>query len=55
MDNELLEMLKRIENKVDKQAQILKELQHCSQINKAEYDKINSNIAQVQGQLWKDN
>lgn len=36
MDKEILEILRRLESKVDENTQILRALEHSSQVNKAE-------------------
>jgi len=38
MDNEILDLLKSINNKLDEHTQILRTLEHTSEIHKAEID-----------------
>lgn len=51
MDKEILEILKRLESKVDENTQILRALEHSSQINKAEHDKMANDIAHIKGDV----
>lgn len=58
MDNEILEILKRLEsrfdgleNKVDENTQILRALEHSSQVNKAEHDNMSNDIAHIKGDV----
>ena len=51
MDNEILELLKTINNKLDEHTQILRSLEHVSEIHKAEIDKVNYTVARVEGEV----
>ena len=65
MDKEILEILKRIETKVDnleikvdnleakadEHTLILRALEHSTQANKAEHDKMFNDIAKIQGDV----
>ena len=51
MEKEILELLKTINNKLDEHTEILKSLEHTSEINKAEIDKVNHAIARVEGEV----
>lgn len=58
MEKEILEILKRLETKVDglEQGQkeiygIVKALEHSSEVNKAEVDKISNDIAHIKGDV----
>ncbi len=65
MDKEILEILKRLETKVDgletkidehtqilgEHTQILRALEHSAQVNKAEHDKMSNDIAKIQGDV----
>ena len=51
MDNEILELLKTINNKLDEHTQILRSLEHASEIHKAEIDKVNYTVAGVEGEV----
>lgn len=51
MDNEILELLKVINNKLDEHTQILRALEHSSEIHKSEIDKINYMVARVEGEV----
>ena len=53
MDNEILDLLKIINNKLDKHTQILRALEHASEIHKAEVDKVKVNytVARVEGEV----
>jgi len=58
MENEILELLKKIDNKLDNHKQILDEhtqilraLEHKSEVHKAEIDKANYAIARVEGEV----
>ncbi|MBX4261280.1 hypothetical protein KTC96_06670 [Clostridium estertheticum] len=49
MDNEILDLLKIMNNKLDEHTQILRTLVYASEIHKAEIDKINHTVARVEG------
>jgi hypothetical protein len=51
MDKEILEILRRLESKVDENTQILRALEHSSQVNKAEHDKMANDIAHIKGDV----
>ncbi|MBU3102333.1 MULTISPECIES: hypothetical protein [Clostridium] len=51
MDNEILDLLKIMNNKLDEHTQILRALEHASEIHKAEIDKINHTVARVEGEV----
>ena len=65
MENEILKILKNMQSdikeikddvkelkvQVKENAQILKALEHSSEVNKAEHDKIINNLAHVQGDI----
>ncbi|MBV1819364.1 hypothetical protein [Clostridium cochlearium] len=51
MDKEILELLKIINNKLDEHTQILRAVEHSSETNKSEIDKLNNTIARVEGQV----
>lgn len=65
MDKEILEILKRLENKIDEHTrilnqhtqvlnehtQILRALEHSAEVNKAEHDKLSNDIAKIQGDV----
>ena len=47
MDNEILDLLKIMNNKLDEHTQILRTLEHVSEIHKTEIDKINQDRKSV--------
>ena len=56
MEKEILELLKKMDTKIDKiemqvseNTQILKALEHSAEVNKAEHDKIIMDIANISG------
>ncbi|MGL5414577.1 MAG: hypothetical protein ACRDAU_02840 [Clostridium sp.] len=56
MDKEILDLLKKMDAKIDKieiqvseNTQILKALEHSSKVNKAEHDKIIIDVATISG------
>ncbi len=58
MDNEILELLKTINNKLDEHTkildehtQILRALEHASETHKADIDKLNHSVARVEGEV----
>jgi septal ring factor EnvC (AmiA/AmiB activator) len=51
MDKEILEILKRLESKIDENTQILRALEHSSQVNKAEHDNMANDIAHIKGDV----
>ncbi|MCB2356431.1 hypothetical protein [Clostridium estertheticum] len=51
MDNEILDLLKIMNNKLDEHTQILRALEHASEIHKEEIDKINHTVARVEGEV----
>ncbi|MBU3172509.1 hypothetical protein [Clostridium estertheticum] len=51
MDNEILDLLKIMNNKLDEHTQILRALELASEIHKVEIDKINHTVARVEGQV----
>ncbi|OAA92744.1 hypothetical protein [Clostridium coskatii] len=51
MDNEILDLLKTINNKLDEHTQILRSLEHASEIHKAEIDKVNYTAAKIEGEV----
>ena len=58
MDKEVLEILKRLETKVDEiqtqqqeDHQILKALEHKAEVNKAEQDKMSNDITHIKGDV----
>lgn len=58
MDKEILEILKRLESKVDgleegqkENIQILRALEHSAQVNKAEHDNMSNDIAHIKGDI----
>lgn len=65
MENEILEILKRmegrfdkfegrfdcLESKVDENTQILRVLEHAAEVNKAEHDKMANDIAHIKGEV----
>jgi septal ring factor EnvC (AmiA/AmiB activator) len=58
MDKEILEILKRLESKIDRVEsrqdetyQIVKALEHSAEVNKAEQDKISNDIAHIKGDV----
>mgnify|MGYP001573198394 FL=1 len=51
MDNEILDLLKIMNNKLDEHTQILRTLEHVSEIHKTEIDKINHTVARVEGEV----
>jgi septal ring factor EnvC (AmiA/AmiB activator) len=51
MDKEILEILKRLESKIDEHTQILRALEHSSEINKAEHDKMSNDIVHIKGDV----
>lgn len=51
MDKEILEILKRLETKIDEHTQILRALEHSAEVNKAEHDKMANDIAKIQGDV----
>lgn len=40
-----------LESKIDEHTQILRALEHSSQVNKAEHDKMSNDIAKIQGDV----
>lgn len=52
MDKEILEILKRMETKLDEHTEILRALEHSSQVNKAEHDQMSNDIAHAHN--WAD-
>lgn len=60
MDDKILEILKNIQVdikelkiQVSENTQILKSLEHSSEVNKAEHDKMSTDIAKIQGDTSK--
>lgn len=58
MDKEILETLKRLENKIDKienkqdeTYQIVRALEHSAEVNKAEQDKMANDITHIKGNV----
>lgn len=51
MDKEILEILKRLETKIDENTQILRALEHSAEVNKAEHDKMSNDIAHIKGDI----
>ncbi|MBZ9636606.1 hypothetical protein [Clostridium sp. FP1] len=51
MDNEILDLLNTINNKLDEHTQILRSLEHASEVHKAEIDKVNYTVARVEGEV----
>lgn len=51
MDSEILDLLKTINNKLDEHTQILRSLEHASEIHKAEIDKVNYTVSRVEGEV----
>lgn len=51
MDNEILDLLKTINNKLDEHTQILRPLEHAREIHKAEIDKVNYTVAKIEGEV----
>ena len=51
MDNEILDLLKIINNKLDEHTQVLRALEYASEIHKAEIDKVNHTVARVEGEV----
>jgi predicted nucleic acid-binding Zn-ribbon protein len=62
MDKEMLEILKRLETKIDQglnrletkldeHTLILRALEHSAQVNKADHDKMSNDIAKIQGNV----
>lgn len=58
MDKEILEILKEfkqefktINTKLDEHTQILRALEHSSEVNKAEQDKMGNDIAHIKGDV----
>ncbi|AQR97848.1 hemolysin XhlA family protein [Clostridium saccharoperbutylacetonicum] len=51
MNNEVLDILKRLESKIDKHTQILRALEHSAEVNKAEHYKMDNDIAKIQGDV----
>ena len=58
MDKEILEILKRLESKIDKiesrqdeTYQVVKALEHSAEVNKAEHDKMDNDIAHIKGNV----
>ena len=51
MDNEILDLLKTINNKLDKYTQILRSLEHANEVHKAEIDKVNYTVARVEAEV----
>lgn len=51
MDKEILEILKRLESKVDENTQILRALEYSAKVNKAEQDKIVNDISHIKGDV----
>ena len=46
MDNEILDLLKTINNKLDEHTQILRSLEHAREI-----DKVNYTVAKIEGEV----
>lgn len=58
MDKEILEFLKEfkeefkiLNTKLDENTQILRALEHSSQVNKAEHDKMDNDIVHIKGDV----
>jgi primosomal protein N'' len=51
MDNEILDLLKTINNKLDEHTQILRALEHASEVHKSELDKVNYAVARLEGEV----
>lgn len=58
MDKEILETLQRLENKIDKieirqdeTYQVVKALEHSTEVSKAEHDKITNDMAHIKGDV----
>jgi hypothetical protein len=51
VNNEVLDILKRLESKIDEHTQILRALEHSAEVNKAEHDKMANDIAKIQGDV----
>jgi hypothetical protein len=51
MDKEILEILQRIEIRLDENTQILRALEHSAEVNKAEHDKMNNDIIHIMGDV----
>lgn len=51
MENDILELLKIMNSKLDEHTQILDALKHASEIPKAEIDKVNDLIARVESEI----
>ncbi|EPY2273649.1 hypothetical protein ACXAUS_002517 [Clostridium sporogenes] len=51
MEKEILEILKRLENKVDENTQILRALEHSAEVNKSEHDKMYNDIVHIKGDV----
>lgn len=43
--------IKSMQSQIDEHTQILRALEHSSQVNKAEQDKISNNIAHIKGDI----
>lgn len=54
VDNGLKRLETKVDNlksKIDEHTQILRALEHSSQVNKAEHDKMSNDIAKIQGDV----
>lgn len=51
MEKEILEILKRLETKLDENTQILRALEHSAEVNKAEHDQMSNDIAHIKGNI----
>lgn len=51
MEKEILEILKRLETKVDENTKILRALEHSAEVNKAEHDQMSNDIAHIKGDV----
>jgi predicted nucleic acid-binding Zn-ribbon protein len=51
LDKEILELLKTISSKLDEHTQILRALEHSSEAQKSEIDRLNHGIARVEGEV----
>jgi hypothetical protein len=51
VDNEILELLKTINAKLDEHTQTLRSLEYASEIHKAEIDRVNYTVARVEGEV----
>ena len=51
MEREIFELLKVMNAKLDEHTQILRALEHASEVHKADIDKLNHSVARLEGEV----